>query len=128
MKVADLEGDALDYWVAKADGLVDRGTLVTERLGRRGNWIAGFVPYRPSFDWQQGGPIIERERISTWHYDEIPGERTDVWFAAARGIHGWDDGTLAGAGQECTGQTALIAAMRAYVASKFGDEVPTENI
>jgi len=118
MKVANLDGDALDYWVMKAEH--------PESSISFAEWPGKSILY--SRAWQWGGPIIEREGISTWRYDEIPGERTDVWFAAACSIHGWDDGTLAGAGKECTGQTALIAAMRAYVASKFGNEVPGENI
>ena len=55
-------------------------------------------------DWGQGGPIIERERIATW-------------------INGNDDWTATDGIKTTTGETALIAAMRCYVASHFGDEI-----
>jgi hypothetical protein len=57
-----------------------------------------------STDWAQAGPIIERERIAVW------GDNDTYWEAEC----GW---TWA------KGQTPLVAAMRAYVASKLGDEV-----
>jgi len=58
----------------------------------------------PSTDWSQGGPIIEREKMTL----EWTGEN---WMAYIR----HDD--------EYFGPTPLIAAMRCYVASKLGDEV-----
>jgi hypothetical protein len=58
----------------------------------------------PSTDWSQGGPIIERERISITH-------QVGRWAAQT------DDDLFA------YGPTPLIAAMRCYVASKLGDEV-----
>jgi hypothetical protein len=59
-----------------------------------------------STDWAQGGPIIEREGITIeWEGDP------DSWCACIM------------ADQEVYGQTALIAAMRCYVASKLGDTV-----
>jgi hypothetical protein len=57
-----------------------------------------------STDWAQGGPIIEREQIAVY----LNGE--DGWT----GEDGW---------KRATGPTPLIAAMRCYVAIKFGDEV-----
>jgi len=61
-------------------------------------------PY--SADWAFCGPIIERERITIeWEGDP------DSWCACIM------------ADQEVYGPTALIAAMRCYVASKLGDEV-----
>ena len=57
-----------------------------------------------STDWAQGGPIIEREQIAVY----LNGE--DGWT----GEDGW---------KRATGPTPLVAAMRAYVASKLGDEI-----
>ncbi|KVX33411.1 hypothetical protein WT32_02380 [Burkholderia anthina] len=72
-------------------------------------------PFRPSTDWVAGGPIIGREPFGIF-------ERVDGGWAA--GIYR----PRAGMRDLCvayqTGETLLIAAMRAYVASKFGDEVP----
>ena len=59
-----------------------------------------------STDWSVGGPIIEREGINL-EYAFDP----EKWCACIM------------ADQEVYGPTALIAAMRAYVASKLGDEV-----
>jgi hypothetical protein len=61
-----------------------------------------------STNWAQGGPIIERERISVW-------ARGNEWAA---------ESFIPNAqGHEQTGPTPLIAAMRCYVASKLGDEI-----
>ena len=70
--------------------------------------------YKPSTDWAQGGPIIEREAIQL-----TPDEYTGTWAAYM---------TNGGEPYEGTGKTPLIAAMRCYVASKMGDEIeiPTE--
>jgi hypothetical protein len=62
--------------------------------------------WQPSTDWSQGGPIIEREGVSL-EYSAQP----EKWCACIM------------ADQEVYGPTALIAAMRCYVASKLGDEV-----
>lgn len=62
--------------------------------------------FRPSSKWAHGGPIIERERI------EMRPESNGQWLGIAM------------VGSEAYGSTALIAAMRAYVASKFGSELP----
>src|SRR5690242_10089625 len=101
MKVAELEGGALDYWVAKAKGDYPY-TLPSER--------ESYCIPNYSTDWSQGGPIIERERIdTTW---------SDVWFA----VHN-AGGTDERKWKEFTGPTPLIAAMRVFVYSKFGEEV-----
>ncbi len=102
MKTAELEGAALDYYVAKAEGLdieaVRNGSVI---IGRTPNRYA----YSPSSKWDSAGPIIERERI------ELEPTVFD-WSARVDGITGW-----------WFAKTPLIAAMRAFVASKFGDEV-----
>jgi len=64
--------------------------------------------FSPSTDWAQGGPIIEREKMTL----EWTGED---WMAYIR--HD----------EEYFGPTPLIAAMRCYVASKMGDEVELPN-
>ena len=70
--------------------------------------------YRPSSDWAQGGPIIDREKIELAY-------RVGVNWTATR-IEG-------PAVCEVTvpynqkGSPQLIAAMRCYVASKLGDDI-----
>ncbi|XAE52839.1 DUF2591 domain-containing protein [Burkholderia arboris] len=81
--------------------------------------------FAPSTDWLHGGPIIARERIA---YAQI-----SPYFRASLGAwEAWTDGMVAQgefSGEAVGyGDTQLIAAMRAYVASKFGEEVPSENI
>lgn len=98
MKTSDLQGHQLDCWVARA-----QGWEVSKSDYYKHQW-------KPSIDWSQGGPIIEREQID---------------FE--------DGGTYAVIDRDCdgvwtgSGSSHLLAAMRAYVASKFGDEVPDDQ-
>jgi hypothetical protein len=103
MKTSELTGAALDWAVAKCEGLtvnIDGGMvrLIGQPFDRHYDFWA------PSTDWEQGGPIIERERIELEHDGH-------TWWARIR------------ADDDYTGPTPLIAAMRCYVASKLGDEV-----
>jgi Protein of unknown function (DUF2591) len=62
MKTCELTGIALDWAVAKAEGVDFRQNgwkPVNVFLGAR---VGGH--HRYSTDWAQGGPIIERERIA----------------------------------------------------------------
>ena len=111
VKTSELIDYALDWAVAQAEGNVR--LQYDSREGLIINNILGWIPYRPSAAWQQGGPIIERERISV----EYTGNAGRAWFAKPPGNptrtrHQMKDGT-----------TPLIAAMRCYVASKLGDDV-----
>lgn len=111
IKVSKLEGALLDYWVAKAEGIearmYDSGCFFMKR-GRD-------ILYRPSADWTKGGPIIERENIL---FDSLPdnGHRAYKREIDGNPVFITDDWYT----------TKLIQAMRCYVASKFGDEVPDE--
>lgn len=70
-----------------------------------------------STDWTDGGPLIEREKIAIF-VDSTTGE----WGAEMRSAaEHWID-TSIGTADGC-GPTPLIAAMRAFVASKLGDDV-----
>jgi hypothetical protein len=108
MKTDELTGTALDWAVAKCEGLEcteDMGLLVVEGAD-------GY--YSPSIKWAQGGAIIEREKISIEHLYGAGDAGADVWVATR--VEGSSI-------SEEQGSTALIAAMRCYVASKLGDEV-----
>ena len=124
MKVSELTGHALNWAVAMAEG----DKVYRPRLGRPSDWdkeayladgsddrwvvrvenarVAHFVDwtYNPSGDWMQGGPIIERERIT------VIAMPNGTW-ATSTPLHSFHH------------PTPLIAAMRCYVASKLGDEV-----
>ena len=120
IKTSELQEEALDWAVAKCKDL--------QVWKSRGGWIvfeshdcpefrndsddSNLQRFCPTYDWAQGGPIIEREEIATWferYEDEDAG--LPCWFAAKYGE------------REYPGPTLLIAGMRCYVASKLGDEV-----
>lgn len=118
MQVEKLEGAELDAWVAKAEGLELRPHAMsrTSLWWYRGPLAVQHVDYfRPSVNWQQAGPIIERERIT------VQASQAGDWRAYM------SNGVYADAIQS-RGDSPLIAAMRAYVASKFGDEVPDAKV
>ena len=95
MKTAELTGAALDWAVAKCEG----------RKNNDFGWW--WDNYKPSTDWAQGGPIIDREKIHLQIHKMFTTAviSTEAWCGSVRG------------------PTPLIAAMRCYVASKLGDEV-----
>jgi hypothetical protein len=121
MKTSELTGAALDWAVAKCEGLLCLGYRTDgERFAIEDSdgQIEGFMP---STDWAQGGAIIERDCIQL-----APSQGATyvecIWLA----------GNANENGDEFNGEgtTPLIAAMRCYVASKLGDEVeiPSELI
>jgi hypothetical protein len=128
MKTSELTGELLNYWVARAEGLpapelYDAGYgeapqcyYDTERWAR----------YEPTQDWAEGGPIIERMMLDGWgiwrysDHDEFTCSNTDTEALPFK-PNNYDGEWIS-----MEGPTILIAALRAYVASKFGDEVPDE--
>jgi hypothetical protein len=104
MKVSELKGDALDYWCRHAEVELP----------------IGCGAFSPSTNWAQGGPIIEREKISIFAGGLADGSGDDA-FKALIGA-GWDHSEI-GSDFCKSGPTVLIAAMRCFVASKFGNEV-----
>jgi hypothetical protein len=113
IKTAEATGQALDWLVAtceKHDNLRINPHAFDDALimdGPQGNGVyLSYLDY--STNWSQGGPIIERERISPrW---------SKFWKC-------WEAVDPNNAQFNFIGDTFLIAAMRAYVASKLGDEV-----
>lgn len=113
MKTSQLTGAALDWAVAKCEG-VDIDKFFDA-------WVPDPVDphfskhFQPSTNWSQGGPIIEREKIGIgWEHNEtICVARV---FTPPQGM--W----------VVEGPTPLIAAMRCYVGFKLGDdiEIPEE--
>ncbi len=106
INTSELKGAALDWAVAKCAGV--------SMIGHQGFvWDAytNLAVFEPSINWEQAGPIIEREVIALIH------PKHDCWTAHVYDKHRDDESyTL-------DGTTPLIAAMRCYVASKLGDEV-----
>ena len=103
VKTNELTGAALDWAVAKCEGVtvlpkMRGGCYVTLNKGET-------VLLCYSTDWAQGGPIIQREELSS-----LKCYSTNEWGCLNGEVF-------------CEGPTPLIAAMRCYVASKLGDEV-----
>lgn len=114
MKTSELTGAALDWAVAKCEGLLAFGhKRISEDCVIKLS-TGEFETFTPSTNWAQGGPIIEREKIDVTFVDN--GEI--VWGAASRTELPHRPRHIF-----TQGLTPLIAAMRCYVASKLGDEV-----
>lgn len=99
MKTSELSGAHLDAAVAKIENRPPA------------------EDFSPSTDWSIAGLLIEREKI---HVAPMPGKGW-TWCACVVSLD-TAGGPDRGAWME--GRTPLIAAMRAYVASKFGRDVP----
>lgn len=115
IETSKLAGAALDWVVAKIEGEVlsqanfafqlrEHGALQRPHLG---SW-------KPSTSWAQGGPIIERERISL---------RPDCWKNG--GCKAFIDrgGSARNVVGAMHGPTPLIAGLRCLVQSKMGTHV-----
>lgn len=111
IKVSEATGTTLDWLVAKCeDKVLHEKYRAYKGLLIKGMW--GAIRYKPSTDWSQGGPIIEREGGTLWSTN------ADGWrYKACYDFANDKEGAV------MHGPTPLIAAMRCYVASKLGDEV-----
>ena len=113
VKTSELKDDALDWAVAKCKGIIP---IAVKKKYSKGhilyNLPASTVPLEYSSKWAQGGPIIEREGISIVQQGDAA-----EWVAS---VYNYTEGDWH---LHTTGPTPLIAAMRCYVASKFGDTV-----
>lgn len=129
-KVSELEGPLLDAAVAMAEGHkfhmdAEHGCVFwDERISSIGSPRGALSIYRPSTDWAQGGPIIGRQNIAlvpSYGYDE----GDPITWCASVGAHGHYIDDLLPFYGDGTGEglTPLVAAMRAYVSAKLGDEV-----
>jgi hypothetical protein len=124
IKTSDLIGPALDWAVAKCEGPDSVASCYYD--DDQPLWLeeAPIPEWKPSTDWSQGGPIIERERIDvTWHIDHW----TAMWWADNSGM-AKDQAQRFKHNRQHSGPTPLVAAMRCYVASKLGGiiDIPEE--
>lgn len=119
IKTSELIDVALDWVVAVCDdrriGFNHGGGLEVRGRTEDGEELSEmwdlWMPWHPSTNWAQGGPIIEREGVC------VDIGSAGVWLAWSKQNYA-DEPT-----HMKSGPTALIAAMRCYVASKLGDEV-----
>lgn len=131
MKTEELTGEQLDYWVARAEGrkLEHRdGEWFVENDAK--DWMFELECYTPHKSWSSAGRIIERENLmlspptSPVHRHGGPNAgngQSGVWMATT--WHKGVDGRRAVAWHETS---PLIAAMRCFVRSKFGETVSDE--
>jgi len=108
---SEVRGSTLDWAVAQCKG-------ITLYRSKEGGWMTAdygqFNPrhgapwWNPSTNWGQGGPIIEREEIAI--FLEYP----KSWCATNGDVRS-------------PGDTPLMAAMRCYVKSKYGEEIDTKR-
>lgn len=106
MKTSELTGAALDWAVAKCEGYIFEAEQILDRSDD-----SVFYTFRPSTDWAQGGPIIEREKVF------VKPTINRGWRSYRRDPFG------NGICNSQYGPTPLVAAMRCYVASKLGDDI-----
>lgn len=123
-KTAELEGELIDIAVALALGiqpnLRHKGKPLTDCYlipfdTGPSEGSAGDI-FQPSTRWDHGGPIIERQKFGLVFQD-------GQWMAGD--LYTWQTyyETTIEAHYAGYGPTPLIAAMRAYVTSVFGEEV-----
>jgi Protein of unknown function (DUF2591) len=116
IKTSKLINEALDWAVAKCEELKTE-TWYTKAITVLFSDAPRFVPFMPSRDWSQAGPIIEREKI----FLVQPYKSATLCKAYKR-----EDDTDLPCWLE-DGPTPLIAAMRCYVSSRLGDTVEVPN-
>lgn len=109
MRTSDLVDAKLALWVARAVKVKTPGDRLLYAAGGclfvETQWGGGEpFSYRPDCRWSDGGPLIEQYRIEL-----LP---NGVTWTALLHRHGYAD------------RSPLVAAMRALVASVYGDTVP----
>jgi len=135
MKTSELSGALPDYYAAlalygyKADARFDaKGQRMRIAVTPQGHCLVttfdddgeqvGLLHFSPSSKWAQGGPIIERERITI----------APIWRPEDASNPAWCGGAGPQEGRTWLhGPTPLVAAMRAYVASKYGGSVSDDG-
>lgn len=113
IKTSELIGAQLDWAVAKAAGIevwfADKWLVNDVQVQKLK--VCDFEYWAPSTQWSQGGPLIERFKVHIAH---------DLGMVKAAVRVPTDRGMRQGGG---SGATHLIAAMRAIVSAKLGDEI-----
>ena len=124
MKISELEGSELDYWVAKAEGLEPKILLhgdlkVCHIVGEQDEEVTRWDWYCPSSHWNKGGPIMDKEKIGTEHCPQVDPDHPWIGWIGSSDDFPADQ-------KFYPSDTSLIAAMRARVASKYGETVPDD--
>lgn len=101
INIEDLSGVALDWVVAKLERQPvfwhsEDGALYM------GEGPTGDYPYAPSTNWAQGGPIVDE---NSWMFVRAGGNTNSPWEHRS--------------GVASTGETLLVAGLRAYVCGSY---------
>ncbi len=138
IKTADAIGPALDWLVAKCDVGNDcrdgrplyyshpnNPKLICRVTHNHDVNPKGYELCRYSTDWSQGGPIIERGRITVYpdYIDATTESGKEITIENGWKAHSTPRRYWMTPRGNASGPTPLIAAMRCYVTSKLGDEV-----
>ena len=109
MNIASTSGADLDYWVAIARGLEPSIQVIAgERICFAKPLPTGtMAQFRPSSRWRDGGPVMQGQKF------ELKWSETGHWHCSAGG----QDRPAV----QATGESLLVAAMRAYVMAYFGE-------
>lgn len=112
VRVSNLVGAALDWAVAKADPKICP-VIIGGKVFHDTDWE--HIPYSPSTNWSQGGPLVDKHSGSTQHSPGLAEE--DCYSGGPAGARVW-----------LYGPTALVAFCRGLVHYKLGDtvQVPKE--
>lgn len=127
MKVSGLTDAYLDYWTGRAAGIpASELSIEQHQRGDEMLCVRNGARYAPSTDWAHGGQIVDKvialgigitpSRISK-NIDASTEDSECIPY----------DGNWKKVEITQDGPTVMIAVCRAYVASRFGDEVPNET-
>jgi hypothetical protein len=125
MKVSELTGSELDYWVAKAQGW-EKKTFIRGGLVYWSNGVTSSInieSYTPTTNWQQCGELIEKFKL-------VISQNGDDWTAQVnkpRPPTAKPYSAKSYLGPIGYGSTPQEAICRAVVASVFGDTVPDKG-
>ena len=113
MRTADLTPPLLDYWTARAEGVLAadlelraNGTLSVSNLRGTPGKILAVQVLDYSTNWALTGPLVEKHKL------DLLCQASRCWWSASE-----PDST------DVEGPTPLIAICRAVVRAAFGDEV-----
>lgn len=107
VKTQDLSGAALDWAVSRAEGVEISLSGAHPHAVVDGRLVGN---YAPSSKWDQGGPLIEKYKL-------------DIGAPMENNNGPWNAATEWGHPNGYKGETPLIAACRAIVASVLGETV-----
>jgi len=113
-QIKDLELWEIDYLVGKAEGLKPYISENNCFIIVNEDWK--FEDYSPTTNPSQAWPIIESERVTIEPCEDDSGNDTE-WLSIKGELKAFS-----------YGKTSLEAAMRCFVASKFGDEVDIDDL